>query len=127
MSIPITWTKTWSNSDDGTYLHGADLANIQSDIVTALTVAVGTSTNNTFSGTQTFNGAVVFTSSVSGVNPKIVVITDQASPVFDASAGDFFTLSMELWLLLQTIQLVEQRKLFLEYMPVRERVHLHYP
>lgn len=94
MSINISWSKAWSSSDDGTYLHGADLAAIQSDIATGFNTAVSTSSNNTYAGVQTFNGAVSFTSSVTGVNPKIVVVTDQASPVFDASAGDYFTLSM---------------------------------
>ena len=45
MSIPISWAKTWSSSDDGTYLHGSDLAAIQSDIATALTSAVSLNGN----------------------------------------------------------------------------------
>ena len=32
MAITISWTKSWSASDDGTTLGGGDLGNIQSDI-----------------------------------------------------------------------------------------------
>ena len=90
MSIPISWAKTWSSSDDGTYLHGSDLAAIQSDIATALTSAVSLNGNNTFSGTQTFTNTVTFQGSVTGVPKKVITITDGASPTFDASAGEVF-------------------------------------
>ena len=35
--MPITWTKEWSASDDGTVVDGADLGNLQSDIGDSIT------------------------------------------------------------------------------------------
>lgn len=32
MSVSISWTKSWSSSDDGSILYGADLQNIQTNI-----------------------------------------------------------------------------------------------
>lgn len=34
--MPITWTKDWSGSDDGTILKGIDLGNIQNDMTAVL-------------------------------------------------------------------------------------------
>ena len=54
--MSITWTKSWSASDDGTVLGGNDIGNIQGDIdANAVTVGV----TQTITGTKTFSGTVV--------------------------------------------------------------------
>ena len=58
MSLPISWTKAWSNSDNGTILYGVDLGNIQSDIQTALANGASLTGNNVWTGLQTFSGGI---------------------------------------------------------------------
>lgn len=63
--MTITWSKSWSSSDDGSVLGGADLQNIQNNISTYTCHLSGTQTitgNKTFSGTSVFSG----TATVSG-------------------------------------------------------------
>lgn len=54
MSV-LTWSKSWSSSDDGTILYGADLGNIQSDINSQVVTLAGA---DTISGNKTFTGQV---------------------------------------------------------------------
>jgi hypothetical protein len=63
--MAVTWTKTFSSSDDGSALTGAQLGQIQTDIDTYTVQLAGTQTitgvktlsgNNTHSGNNTFSG-----------------------------------------------------------------------
>lgn len=67
--MAVTWTKSWSSSDDGSVLGGADLDNIQNDLDAQAVLLAGTQTltgnktlsgNCTFSGTNTHSGAGTF-------------------------------------------------------------------
>jgi len=62
--MAITWTKSWSSSDDGTILYGADLENIQSDIDSEAMLLTGA---QTISGNKTFTGITTFTGETTGV------------------------------------------------------------
>jgi hypothetical protein len=60
MAAVISWTKSWSSSDDGTVFGGADLQNIQTNISTYCVTLAGSQTltgDKTFSGTTTFTGS----------------------------------------------------------------------
>lgn len=50
MVLSPSWTHSWSASDDGSTLGGADLGNIQADIATALAKAFNLTDVNTFTG-----------------------------------------------------------------------------
>lgn len=50
MGITISWTKSWSSSDDGTVLAGADLQNLQTNIQAAFTNAAANNAVNTYTG-----------------------------------------------------------------------------
>jgi len=55
----ISWTKEWTNSNDGEVIHGNDLGNIQSDIDNSVPTKSGTEEIDgdwTFSGVVTFSG-----------------------------------------------------------------------
>lgn len=57
--MAITWAKTWSASDDGTVLGGADLGNLQTSIESDTVQLTGTQSiagNKTFSGTNVASG-----------------------------------------------------------------------
>lgn len=59
--MAISWTKTWSASDDGMVLSGADIGNIQTNIETYTAQLSGTQTitgDKTFSGTVTITGDI---------------------------------------------------------------------
>ena len=55
--MTVTWTKSWSSSDDGTVLSGNDIGTIQSD-VDSYCITVGGS--QTITGNKTFNGRATF-------------------------------------------------------------------
>jgi hypothetical protein len=50
MGITISWTKSWSSTDDGTILAGADLQNLQVNMQSALTNAASNVAVNTYTG-----------------------------------------------------------------------------
>jgi len=55
----VNWTKSWSSSDNGSVLSGADLANIQNDIDGAVPTKTGAeviSGNWEFTGDLKFSG-----------------------------------------------------------------------
>lgn len=99
MAITVSWTKSWSNSDNGTILYGVDLQNIQSDIQTAFGTAASLSGVNSWSGNQTFSGTVTasstatfsgsasFTGSITGkiavpgLAKNLLVVRDSATQV----------------------------------------------
>lgn len=56
--MSISWTKSWSSSDDGSILSGSDLQNIQSDISGAAVTLSGT---QTITGDKTYSGQLVTT------------------------------------------------------------------
>ena len=66
MSITISWTKAWSNSDNGTVLNGADLGNMQSDIQTAIADVPTVAGYNAWSGNQTILGTLALSGVVTG-------------------------------------------------------------
>ena len=59
--MTVTWTKSWSSSDDGTVLSGNDIGTIQSDVDGYCATFAGT---QTFTGNKTFSGNIVFGSNV---------------------------------------------------------------
>ena len=65
MSVTISWTKSWTSSDDGTVLGGADLQNIQTNVAS-------------HSHTETINNT--------GAQTKAGVLTLSSDPVFPATS-----------------------------------------
>ncbi len=68
--MSISWTKTWSASDDGSILTGAQLGTFQDDINNSTVHLTGNQTINgekTFNDTVTFSGATTFSSTVTGL------------------------------------------------------------
>jgi hypothetical protein len=62
MGALLTWTKSWSSSDDGSIFSGSDIQAIQTNITTYCVTLGGSQTldgDKTFSGTTTFTGSVV--------------------------------------------------------------------
>ena len=59
-----SFTKTWSDTDNGSTFDGSDIGDIQSDIVSQSVDKTGT---QTVSGNKTFSGTVAFTGTVTGV------------------------------------------------------------
>ena len=63
VDMPISWTKVWAGTDDGTLLHGIDLKNIQEDLAGVLSTSdVGSNADIvTYEGVVVvYEGDVVF-------------------------------------------------------------------
>ena len=62
MSVTISWQKSWSSSDDGSILYGADLQNLQTNIEAHThTEDVETTGDQTVAGIKTFSGTLNIT------------------------------------------------------------------
>ena len=62
MSVSISWSYSWSSSDDGSILWGADLQNLQTNIEAHThTEDVETSGDQTVGGVKTFSGTLNIT------------------------------------------------------------------
>lgn len=72
--MAISWTKTWSASDDGSILGGADLGNIQSDIDSGSSNTVSA----TFTSANLTAGVYTFTHNV-GVKATLIQVYDNNS------------------------------------------------
>ena len=66
MAAVITWSKSWSSSDDGTVFGGADIQNIQTNIETYCV---------TLGGSQTLTGDKTFTGVLSIINGALCKLT----------------------------------------------------
>lgn len=82
MALSVSWTKSWSNSDNGTILYGVDLGNIQSDIQSALANGASLSSVNTWTTLQTFSA---------GVKPSYIILPVQsAGPTTASDQGGLY-------------------------------------
>jgi hypothetical protein len=82
--MPITWTKNWSGSDDGTVLKGVDLGNIQGDMTAVLqTTDIGTSI-------QAFDQDLTDLTDAQNINPANLV-KNGAMDTFTGSSPDDWT------------------------------------
>lgn len=83
MAFSVSWTKAWSNSDNGAILYGSDLGNIQSDIQTALANGAALNSTNIWSALQTFNA---------GIKPAYITLPIQtAAPTTASDTGALYT------------------------------------
>ena len=69
--MSLTWTKSWSASNDGEVWGGNDVGTIQNDIDT---YAVALAGSQTVTGNKTFSGAVVLSGAITAGS---TVITDE--------------------------------------------------
>lgn len=82
MALSVSWSKAWSNSDNGGYLTGGDLGTVQSDIQSALANGAALNGVNSWSALQTFNA---------GVKPAYVILPLQtAAPTTSSNEGGLY-------------------------------------
>lgn len=84
--MTVTWTKSWSSSDDGSVLSGNDIGTIQTNIDTYCGTFAGT---QEFTGNKTFSGGVTMTGDVTigttEISSELVYLDNVASNIAGAN------------------------------------------
>lgn len=74
MAVSISWTKSWSSSDDGTVFGGADLQNLQTNIAAHSHTNYTTRTVGTFTNASLSSGVLTITHSLALSAPYAISV-----------------------------------------------------